>query len=94
MCSPTSAHKPNSGYTHRRGTTSGSSREQSDYDDLEMDGGSCGQSVDPLAVKKIRRYFDMVCLPIFYSLYLQIQVNFIDLIVSLLVQDGFKSRIC
>lgn len=53
--SPTSAHKPRSGDTQRRGTTSGSSGEQSDDDDLEMDGGSCGQSVDPLAVKKIKR---------------------------------------
>ncbi|KAF5204781.1 Basic leucine zipper 9-like transcription factor [Thalictrum thalictroides] len=53
--SPTSAHKPKSGDNQARGTTSGSSREQSDDDDVEMDGGSCGQSMDPLAVKKIRR---------------------------------------
>ncbi|PIA43892.1 hypothetical protein AQUCO_01800141v1 [Aquilegia coerulea] len=57
MCagSPTSAHKPKSGDNQARGTTSGSSREQSDDDDVEIDGGSCGQSMDPLAVKKIRR---------------------------------------
>ncbi|KAL5699454.1 hypothetical protein ACHQM5_030354 [Ranunculus cassubicifolius] len=57
MCagSPTSAHNPKSGdnnHHQARGTSSGGS---SDEDDLEMDGGSCGQSIDPLAVKKIRR---------------------------------------
>lgn len=54
--SPSSAHKPKSGDNQGRGTTStGSSREQSDDDDIEIDGGSCGQSMDPLSVKKIRR---------------------------------------
>ncbi|KAF9612435.1 hypothetical protein IFM89_000183 [Coptis chinensis] len=52
--SPTSAHKPN-GDNQATGTNSGSSREQSDDDDIEIDGASCGQSVDPTTVKKIRR---------------------------------------
>ncbi|XP_010259867.1 PREDICTED: basic leucine zipper 9-like isoform X2 [Nelumbo nucifera] len=53
--SPTSAHKPKSGDTQAQGANSGSSREQSDEDDLEIEAGSCEQSTDPIDLKRIRR---------------------------------------
>ncbi|KAK9097545.1 hypothetical protein Sjap_023042 [Stephania japonica] len=56
--SPSSAHKPKTNEsTPALGANSGSSREQSDDedDDVEIDGGSCGQSTDPIDVKRIRR---------------------------------------
>ncbi|RZC56953.1 hypothetical protein C5167_015809 [Papaver somniferum] len=55
--SPTSVHNPSiGGDTQGVGATSGSSsREQSDDDDIEIEGGSCGQSMDNVDVKRIRR---------------------------------------
>ncbi|XP_026404786.1 bZIP transcription factor RISBZ4-like isoform X2 [Papaver somniferum] len=55
--SPTSVHNPNiGGDAQGVGATSGSSsREQSDDDDIEIEGGSCGQSMDNVDVKRIRR---------------------------------------
>ncbi|OVA19249.1 Basic-leucine zipper domain [Macleaya cordata] len=52
--SPTSAITPNRGGDNQgRGATSGS--DQSDDDDLEIEAGSCGQSIDTIDVKRIRR---------------------------------------
>ncbi|KAI3972337.1 hypothetical protein MKW92_035242 [Papaver armeniacum] len=55
--SPTSVHNPSiGGDTQGIGATSGSSsREQSDDDDIEIEGGTCGQSMDNVDVKRIRR---------------------------------------
>ncbi|KAJ4940060.1 hypothetical protein NE237_026751 [Protea cynaroides] len=50
--SPSSAHKPKSGDDQARGATSGSSREQSDEDDLEA--GSCEQSTGSVEEKDKR----------------------------------------
>ena len=36
--------------------TSGSSREQSDDDDLEIEAGQCEQSTDSIDLKRIKRY--------------------------------------
>ncbi|GAB4854105.1 hypothetical protein Ancab_022688 [Ancistrocladus abbreviatus] len=55
--SPMSTHKPNSQDNQARGTTSGSSREQSDDDDAEIETGPCEQSTDPIDLKRIRRKF-------------------------------------
>ncbi|KAI3964405.1 hypothetical protein MKX01_028740 [Papaver californicum] len=55
--SPASVHNPSiGGDAQGVGATSGSSsREQSDDDDIEIEGGSCGQSMDNVDVKRIRR---------------------------------------
>ncbi|KAI3967945.1 hypothetical protein MKX01_027128 [Papaver californicum] len=55
--SPASVHNPSTGGDAQGvGATSGSSsREQSDDDDVEIEGGSCGQSMDNVDVKRIRR---------------------------------------
>lgn len=36
--------------------TSGSSREQSDDDDIEIETGQCEESTDPIDLKRIKRY--------------------------------------
>ncbi|KAF8389460.1 hypothetical protein HHK36_026155 [Tetracentron sinense] len=53
--SPASAHKPKSTDNQARGATSGSSGDQSDDDDLELEAGSCEQSTDHTDIKRIRR---------------------------------------
>lgn len=55
--SPTSAAKPIAGDNQARGAESGSSGDQSDEDDFEIEAGPCGDSTDPLDIKRIRRYF-------------------------------------
>ncbi|XP_050157904.1 basic leucine zipper 9-like [Malus sylvestris] len=52
---PTSAAKPIGRDNQARGAYSGSSGEQSDEDDFEMEFGPCGDSTDPLDIKRIRR---------------------------------------
>lgn len=56
--SPTSATKPKGWDNNHTATmaTSGSSREQSDEDDLETEAGQCEQSTDPIDMKRIKRY--------------------------------------
>ncbi|XP_043714994.1 bZIP transcription factor RISBZ4 [Telopea speciosissima] len=51
--SPTSTHEPTNGDNQVRGNTSGSSREQSDDEDLEA--GPCEQSKDSIDLKRKRR---------------------------------------
>lgn len=53
--SPTSAAKPIAGDNQARGAESGSSGDQSDEDDFEIEAGPCGDSTDPLDIKRIRR---------------------------------------
>ncbi|KAK3036469.1 hypothetical protein RJ639_030068 [Escallonia herrerae] len=53
--SPTSATKPKSRDNQAVGATSGSSPEQSDDDDLDMEAGPCEQSTDPVDVRRIKR---------------------------------------
>ncbi|KAJ4848439.1 hypothetical protein Tsubulata_025882 [Turnera subulata] len=53
--SPISANKPDGRDNQTRGTTSGSSREQSDDEDVEIEAGPSEQSTNPLDVKRIRR---------------------------------------
>uniref|UniRef100_A0A5B7AES0 Putative basic leucine zipper 9 n=1 Tax=Davidia involucrata TaxID=16924 RepID=A0A5B7AES0_DAVIN len=53
--SPTSATKPKGRDNQATGATSGSSREQSDDDDLETEVGPCEQSTDPTQLKHIKR---------------------------------------
>ncbi|XP_050364999.1 basic leucine zipper 9 [Argentina anserina] len=52
---PTSAANPIGRDNQARGATSGSSGDQSDEDDFEIEAGPCGDSTDPLAIKRIRR---------------------------------------
>lgn len=52
---PTSAANPIGRDNQARGATSGSSGEQSDEDDFEIEAGPCGDSTDPLDIKRIRR---------------------------------------
>ncbi|KAM1726244.1 basic leucine zipper 9-like [Malus sylvestris] len=53
--SPTSAAKPIGGDNQARGAYSGSSGEQSDEDDFEIEVSPCGDSTEPLDIKRIRR---------------------------------------
>ncbi|ONI33951.1 hypothetical protein PRUPE_1G455300 [Prunus persica] len=53
--SPTSAAKPIARDNQARGAESGSSGDQSDEDDFEIEAGPCGDSTDPLDIKRIRR---------------------------------------
>ncbi|XP_058222318.1 basic leucine zipper 9 [Rhododendron vialii] len=55
VSSPNSATKPKGRYSQATGTTSGSSGEQSDDDDMETEAGQCEQSTDPLNVKRMKR---------------------------------------
>lgn len=50
-----SANKPEGRDTQARGATSGSSREPSDDEDVELEAGTIEQSTDPTDVKRIRR---------------------------------------
>ncbi|XP_054789263.1 basic leucine zipper 9 [Prosopis cineraria] len=52
VCSPVSANQPTLGDNQPKGTTSASSREQSDEDDAA---GPCDQSTDPIDMKRLRR---------------------------------------
>ncbi|KAL6216428.1 hypothetical protein ACLB2K_009651 [Fragaria x ananassa] len=52
---PTSAANPVGQDNQARGATSGSSGDQSDEDDFEIEAGPCGDSTDPLDIKRIRR---------------------------------------
>uniref|UniRef100_A0A2N9J9Y9 BZIP domain-containing protein n=1 Tax=Fagus sylvatica TaxID=28930 RepID=A0A2N9J9Y9_FAGSY len=55
VSSPLSDDKPNVGYNQAR-TTSGSSREPSDDEDVEFEAGLCEQSTEPSSdIKRIRR---------------------------------------
>lgn len=47
---------PTSAYNLAVGASSGSSHEQSDEEDIELEGGSCGQSTNPADIKRIKRY--------------------------------------
>jgi len=57
MCvsSPMSANNPKDTDNQARGATSGSSHEQSDDEDIELEAGSCEQSTDPGSLKRVRR---------------------------------------
>lgn len=57
VSSPNSATKPKGRYCQAMGTTSGSSGEQSDDDDIDIDteAGPCEQSTDAIALKRIKR---------------------------------------
>ncbi|XP_028802278.1 basic leucine zipper 9 isoform X2 [Neltuma alba] len=52
VCSPVSANQPAVGDNQAKGTTSASSREQSDEDDVA---GPCDQSTNPIDMKRLRR---------------------------------------
>ncbi|KAK1315970.1 Basic leucine zipper 9 [Acorus calamus] len=52
---PTSSLKPKGGDGQARGATSGSSRDQSDEDSLDIEGGPCEQSTDVVDLKRMRR---------------------------------------
>lgn len=51
-----SANKPEGRDTQERRVTSGSSHEQSDDEDVELEAGPCEQSTDPTDLKRVRRY--------------------------------------
>ncbi|XAR69620.1 hypothetical protein NMG60_11001279 [Bertholletia excelsa] len=53
--SPISANQLKGGDNQARGATSGSSHEQSDDEEIEMEAGPCEQSTDPVDVKRIKR---------------------------------------
>ncbi|GAV63659.1 bZIP_1 domain-containing protein/bZIP_C domain-containing protein [Cephalotus follicularis] len=53
--SPMSANKPNNKENQARAGSSGSSQEQSDDEDIEIEAGPCEQSTDPLDLKRIKR---------------------------------------
>ncbi|KAI3453950.1 hypothetical protein Pfo_010613 [Paulownia fortunei] len=53
--SPTSAHNSKGRDNQAAGASSGSSHEQSDEDDLEIEAGSCEQSTNPVDIKRIKR---------------------------------------
>lgn len=53
--SPTSPHKTKSMENQAIGATSGSSREQSDEDDMETEAGQCGQSNNIFDLRRMRR---------------------------------------
>lgn len=54
--SPSSATKPKSRDNQPAGASSGSSQDQSDEDDPELETGSCEQSIDHVDIKRHRRY--------------------------------------
>lgn len=54
--SPTSAYTSKGADNQAVGASSGSSHEQSDEEDIELEGGSCGQSTNPADIKRIKRY--------------------------------------
>ncbi|KAK6912382.1 Basic-leucine zipper domain [Dillenia turbinata] len=53
--SPSKAQKPKGRDDHASGAASGSSQEQSDDEDREIEAGPCEQSTDPVDLKRIRR---------------------------------------
>ncbi|XP_022866171.1 basic leucine zipper 9-like [Olea europaea var. sylvestris] len=53
--SPSSATKPKSRDNQPAGASSGSSQDQSDEDDPELEAGSCEQSIDHVDIKRHRR---------------------------------------
>lgn len=55
VSSPNSATIPKGRYCQAMGTTSGSSGEQSDDDDIDTEAGPCEQSTDAIDVKRIKR---------------------------------------
>ncbi|KAF5456551.1 hypothetical protein F2P56_026021 [Juglans regia] len=55
VSSPMSANKPEGRDTQERRGTSGSSHEQSDDEDVELEAGPCEQSTDPTDLKRVRR---------------------------------------
>ncbi|KAG2699798.1 hypothetical protein I3843_07G205000 [Carya illinoinensis] len=55
VSSPVSANKPEGRDTQERRVTSGSSHEQSDDEDVELEAGPCEQSTDPTDLKRVRR---------------------------------------
>lgn len=55
-----SANNPKDTDNQARGATSGSSHEQSDDEDIELEAGSCEQSTDPGSLKRVRRYFHCI----------------------------------
>ena len=57
---PTSCSKPLGTENQGRGATSGSSREQSDDEDIDTEAGPCEQSTDPNDLKRMRRYLFML----------------------------------
>lgn len=57
--SPISTNKPEGIENQANGATSGSSREQSDDEDNEIEAGPCGESTDHIDIKRIRRYNDV-----------------------------------
>ena len=66
--SPTSASNLMGG-EHQRGNNSGSSEDQSDD---EIEAGSCDQSTDALALKRMRRSPLFLFLPSFITVYIQL----------------------
>ncbi|KAJ7966014.1 Basic leucine zipper 9-like transcription factor [Quillaja saponaria] len=53
--SPVSANEPKGRDDQAKGATSGSSRDQSDEDDIEMELGACEESSNPIDLKRLRR---------------------------------------
>ncbi|KAK6116950.1 hypothetical protein DH2020_049325 [Rehmannia glutinosa] len=53
--SPLSVHNSKGGENQAAGDSSGSSHDQSDEDDLEIEAGPCEQSDNPLDIKRIKR---------------------------------------
>lgn len=53
---PTSANTPKGRDSQERRATSGSSMEQSEEEDVEIEAGPCEQSTEPKDSKRIRRY--------------------------------------
>lgn len=84
VSSPTSDNKPNVGDNQARGTTSGSSHDQSDDEDAEFEVGPYEQSTDPTDIKRIRRYMN-------YNRDIKFFLNQTTCIVTdfLWLQDGF-----
>lgn len=87
-----SANKPESRDTQERRATSGSSHEQSDNEDVELEAGPCEQSMDPTDLKRVRRYVHV------YQLQCNIctRLSFMSLITLNCYrgQDGFQSGVC
>ncbi|KAK4401080.1 bZIP transcription factor RISBZ4 [Sesamum angolense] len=54
--SPISGNNSKVGDNQAVGASSGSSHEQSDEDDLEIEAGPCEQSTNPVDIKRIKRY--------------------------------------
>lgn len=55
---PTSCNKSLGRENQGRGATSGSSREQSDDEDIDTEAGPCEQSTEPNDLKRMRRCLD------------------------------------